>query len=77
MVESGLPGFVVTPWWGVFAPARTPRPIVDKLNRDIVAVLQSKDLRDFFAAQATDLVGNSAEAFARFVKTEERAGARS
>jgi len=70
MVESGLPGFVVTPWWGVFAPARTPKVIVDKLNRDIVAVLQSKDLHDFFAAQATDLVGNSPEAFAAFVKTE-------
>jgi tripartite-type tricarboxylate transporter receptor subunit TctC len=70
MVESGLPGFVVTPWWGIFAPARTPKPIVDKLNHDIVAVLQSKDLRDFFAAQATDIVGNSPDAFGSFVRTE-------
>lgn len=70
MVESGLPDFVVTPWWGIFAPAGTPKPIVDKLNRDIVAVLKSEDVRKFFASQGTDIVANSPEQFATYVKGE-------
>ena len=70
MVESGLPGFVVTPWWGVFAPAGTPRPVVDRLNRDIVAVMKTPEVRDFFAAQGTDVIANSPEEFARYVKGE-------
>ncbi len=70
MVESGLPGFVVTPWWGIFAPAGTPKPIVDKLNHDIVAVLKSKEVSEFLAAQATDVVGDSPQEFATFVKGE-------
>lgn len=70
MVESGLPGFVVTPWWGIFAPAGTPKPIVAKLHHDIVAVLRSKDVRDLFSAQATDVVGNTPEEFALFVRGE-------
>ena len=70
MVESGLPGFVVTPWWGVFAPAGTPRPIVDKLNRDIVAVLKSKEVSEFFASQGTDLVANAPEEFGNYVRGE-------
>jgi tripartite-type tricarboxylate transporter receptor subunit TctC len=70
MVESGLPGFVVTPWWGVFAPAGTPRAIVDKLNRDIVTVLRMPEVLAFFAAQGTDVIANSPEEFARYVKGE-------
>jgi len=70
MVESGLPGFVVTPWWGIFAPAGTPKPIIQKLNHDIVAVLNSKEVHDFLTAQATDVVGDTPEAFAVFVKGE-------
>ncbi|MSQ55034.1 MAG: tripartite tricarboxylate transporter substrate binding protein [Betaproteobacteria bacterium] len=70
MVESGLPGFVVTPWWGVFAPAATPRPLVERLNRDIVAALRSPEVREHFASQGTDVVGNTPEEFARYVKAE-------
>ena len=70
MIESGLPGFVVTPWWGIFAPAGTPKPVIAKLHHDIVAVLRLKEVRDFFAAQATDAVGNTPEEFAAFVKGE-------
>ena len=70
MVESGLAGFVVTPWWGVFAPAGTPRPIVERLHRDIVAALRSPEVKEHFAKQGTDVVGNSSEEFARYVRTE-------
>lgn len=70
MVESGLPDFVVTPWWGIFAPAGTPNPIISKLNRDIVAVLESAEVQKFFASQGTDIVANSPEEFAGYVKGE-------
>jgi tripartite-type tricarboxylate transporter receptor subunit TctC len=70
MIESGFPGFVLTPWWGVFAPARTPREIVAKLNRDIVAVLGLPAVRESFAAQGADIVAHSPEAFAAYLRTE-------
>ena len=70
MVESGLAGFVVTPWWGVFAPAGTPRPVIEKLHRDITGVLNLKEVRDFFASQGTDVIANTPEEFGRYVKGE-------
>ncbi len=70
MLESGLKGFVVTPWWGIFAPAATPKPIIDKLNRDIVAVLHSKEVKEYLASQATEVVGNSPQEFAGYLKGE-------
>jgi tripartite-type tricarboxylate transporter receptor subunit TctC len=70
MVESGYPGFVVTPWWGVFAPANTPKPIIAKLNHDIREVLQSREVRAFLASNATEVVGDSPEVFGAFVKEE-------
>ena len=68
----GLPGVVVASWGGSFVPAGTPRPIVTKLQHDIVAVLRSKEVRDLFSAQATDVVGNTPEEFAQFVKGESQ-----
>ena len=70
MVESGLKGFVVTPWWGIFAPAGTPKSIIDKLNRDIVAVLHSKEVKAYLASQATEVVGNSPQEFSTYLKGE-------
>jgi tripartite-type tricarboxylate transporter receptor subunit TctC len=70
MVESGLPGFVVTPWWGVFAPAGTPRAVIEKLHRDITGVLNQKEVREFFASQGTDVIANTPEEFGRYVKGE-------
>lgn len=70
MVESGLAGFVVTPWWGVFAPAGTPRPLIERLHRDIVGALHHPEVRSHFASQGTDVIGNSPEEFARYVKSE-------
>jgi len=70
MVESGFPSFVVTPWWGVFAPAGTPKPIIERLHRDIVAVLRNPEVRASFAGHATDVIGNTPEEFARYVSTE-------
>jgi tripartite-type tricarboxylate transporter receptor subunit TctC len=68
--ESGLPGFEVYTWFGMLAPAGTPRAVVDKLNREIVAVLQTPDVRKTLVSQGAEVVGNSPEAFAAFIKRE-------
>ena len=70
MIESGFQGFVLTPWWGVFAPAHTPRETVAKLNADIVAVLRTSEVRESFTAQGADIVANSPQDFARYVQAE-------
>ena len=70
MIEAGYEGFVLTPWWGVFAPARTPRDVVMKLNADLVAVLRTPEVRESFTAQGADIVANSPDDFARYVKAE-------
>ncbi len=83
-IAEVLRGFEVIMWWGVFAPAGTPRPIVDKLNREIVKILGDPDLKQFWADQDTELVGSPPEEFAAFVKAErdrwapivEKSGAR-
>ncbi len=70
VAESGLPGYDMTNWIGMFAPAATPRAIVMKLNREIVAILEAPDLKERFRTQGLDLVGSTPEAFAAFIRSE-------
>lgn len=50
IAESGVPGFQWITWAGIYAPSKTPRPIIDKLNREITAVLRMPDVRQRFLA---------------------------
>lgn len=68
--ESGLRGFDISLWQGLVAPAGTPRPVVMKLNRQIVISLENPELRQKLAAQGLDAVGGSPEAFGTYIKTE-------
>jgi tripartite-type tricarboxylate transporter receptor subunit TctC len=68
--ESGIPGFEVTTWYGVSAPAKTPRPIIDKLHAEIVRALKSQDLRDYLVNSGADIVGNTPEQYTAFVQNE-------
>lgn len=70
VIESGLPGFVVTAWYGVAAPAKTPRAIIDKLNSEIVRALKSPDLRTRLLDQGTDPVGSTPEQYTAFMQNE-------
>jgi tripartite-type tricarboxylate transporter receptor subunit TctC len=70
MIEAGLPGFTSDVWFGIFAPAGTPRPIVDRLNGEIAAAARSPDVRDKLAAQGFDVVTDTPEEFTAFVRTE-------
>jgi len=68
--ESGLPGFDVTSWYGVFGPAALPKDIVAKLNSDIAAILSAQDLKDRLATLGAEPGSMSTEAFARYVREE-------
>jgi len=70
VAESGLPGFAVTSWFGVAAPARTPRPIVDRLNSEIVRALATPELRERMEGMGADPVGNTPEQYTLFVQNE-------
>jgi tripartite-type tricarboxylate transporter receptor subunit TctC len=70
IAEAGLPGYAANNWWGIFAPAGTPKPIVDKLYKDIQLALQSPEmLKEFDIEGAAPVTMTSAE-FADFVKAE-------
>jgi tripartite-type tricarboxylate transporter receptor subunit TctC len=70
VAESGVPGYDVTNWFGVSAPAKTPRAIIDKLNAEIVRALNTPDLRERLTSQGADPVGNTPEQFTAFVQDE-------
>jgi len=72
MSESGLPGFEVTGWWGVFVPASTPKPIISKLNAGIADSLKLPDMREYLKAQGADPEGDTPEHFAIYVQSELR-----
>jgi tripartite-type tricarboxylate transporter receptor subunit TctC len=57
-------------WFGVFAPALTPKPIVARLNAEFVKALRQPRFEEFLKAQAFDAVGNTPEAFAEFLKAD-------
>ncbi len=68
--ESGVPGYEHEPWNGLFAAAKTPKPIITQLNAEVVRILQTADVKKIFANEGADAVGNSSEEFAKVVKTE-------
>jgi tripartite-type tricarboxylate transporter receptor subunit TctC len=74
--ELGLPAFDVNPWWGVLAPAATPRPIIDKLNAEIADVLKADDVQAFFKAQGAETLVTTSEVFMRMLEDDVRKWAR-
>ena len=70
IAESGLPGFDANNWYGVLAPAGTPRPIVMLLNTEIKKVLAMPDVKDFLFNQGLDPAPGTPEQFGAYIKTE-------
>jgi tripartite-type tricarboxylate transporter receptor subunit TctC len=70
VAEAGLPNFEVTTWYGVLAPAGTPRPIINRLNAELVKIMQVPELKERLAAMATDPVTSTPEEFADLIKQE-------
>jgi tripartite-type tricarboxylate transporter receptor subunit TctC len=68
--ESGYKGFEISGWYGIMAPARTPRPIVNRLNADITAVLTSGETPKLLLARGYEPTPTTPEAFTRYMQAE-------
>ena len=68
--EAGVPGYSANSWSGLFAPAGTPRAIIEKLNTDIVKILRLSDTRERLAADGAEPAGTSIREFETFVRNE-------
>jgi tripartite-type tricarboxylate transporter receptor subunit TctC len=67
VAESGLPGFEVVGWYGVLAPPRLPRPILDRLHGEIVRIIRLPEVRDRILSEGADPVGSTPEQFREFL----------
>jgi tripartite-type tricarboxylate transporter receptor subunit TctC len=70
VAEAGLPGYEANNWNGFFVPAKTPRPIVNRLNKEITAALNASDIKEFLFKQGLDAAPNTPEQFAAYMKSE-------
>jgi tripartite-type tricarboxylate transporter receptor subunit TctC len=70
LAESGLPGYEIGSWQGVFGPAGIPPEIVKRLNTEIVKIINAPDVQKKLVELGAEPVANSPEEFAAFVKTE-------
>ncbi len=70
LIEAGVPGYVVTQWHGLMAPRGVPRPIVDRLYREVVKALHKPEVASRLALDGTEGVGSSPEQFAAFLNAE-------
>jgi tripartite-type tricarboxylate transporter receptor subunit TctC len=72
IAEAGVPGYEVTAWGGVIAPAGVPKPIISKINAEINKAFAVPSVRKQFAALGSEPVGGTPEQFAEFIKTESQ-----
>ena len=70
IAESGVPGYDHTPWNGFFAPAKTPRPIIERLNTEVARIIHAPETKAIFTNDGAEPVGNKPEAFAAIIKSE-------
>ncbi len=70
IAEAGVPGYEAVQWYGVLAPAGTPRAIVTRLHAQIVRVLQLPEIRQRFSTDGAEAVGSSPEEFTAFIRAE-------
>ncbi len=68
--ESGVPGYAVDAWFGVFAPAKTPDAIVNRLNGEIVGIMKLPEMREKLAAQGAEPLTSTPAEFASYVRDE-------
>ena len=70
LAEQGLAGFEASVWYGLLAPANTPRPVVQRLNGGIHAVLKEAEVRKLLADQGIDPLTSTPEEFARLIASD-------
>jgi tripartite-type tricarboxylate transporter receptor subunit TctC len=70
VAEAGVPGFVFDPWFAVLVPAATPKAIINKLNADIIKVLQMPDVREKLLVQGAEPVSSTPAQLDTYIKSE-------
>jgi tripartite-type tricarboxylate transporter receptor subunit TctC len=70
IAEAGLPGFEVTGWYGLLAPANTPKEIVSRLSVETAKVMQMPETLQRFSVEGVDPVGSTPEAFAATIRDD-------
>jgi tripartite-type tricarboxylate transporter receptor subunit TctC len=70
MAQAGVPGYEVAGWYGVVAPAKTPRPVIVRLNQEMVRALKMPDVAEKLAADGSEPVGSTPEAFGAHIRAE-------
>ncbi len=70
MAEAGVPGYEVSGWYGIVAPGATPKPIIDRLNREILTILKMADVREKMATDGSEPVGTTPAQFGAHLKNE-------
>jgi len=70
MIEQGYPNFVAVSWIGFLAPGATPKPVIDRYNKEIVRILHMPEVRRQLEKQEFEVVSGSPEQFAAWIKTE-------
>ncbi|HZQ63506.1 MAG TPA: tripartite tricarboxylate transporter substrate binding protein [Casimicrobiaceae bacterium] len=70
MAEAGVPGFDISTWYGLLAPAGTPAPIIAKWNAEVTRILNSPDVREKLLAQGAEPAPDTPEQFAAFIARE-------
>lgn len=68
--EAGVPGYSAESWYGLLAPSATPKPIIARLNADVINVLRTPDLKERLFGLGIEPVGNSPEQFAQYIRQE-------
>jgi tripartite-type tricarboxylate transporter receptor subunit TctC len=70
IAESGFPGFAATAWYGVLAPAKTPKPIVKRLHDEVLHALAQPDVKQRLESVGFEIVGGTPDEFGAYIKTE-------
>ena len=70
VAENGLPGFEITDWQGLLAPAKTPVAVVERLNRETLRILNERDVKERLAAAGLQVVTTTPVQFADFIRAE-------
>lgn len=70
VAEAGLPGYEYQDWWGVFAPAATPRAVVDRISQEIARALKLPDVTDQLQSQGAEARPSTPDEFTSFVRAK-------
>lgn len=70
IAEAGVPGYAAANWYGLFAPSKTPKPVVDRLYQEMVAALKAPDVAEQLKQRGIDAVPSSPDEFAAFIRAE-------